>query len=381
MNATQLTGIIYLTSGALLFIIIASLLRVISTIIDKKENKVRNNQWYYTIALKIIDISEQASEVKTFRLKREDGRNFPKFKAGQFVTLKLPLENETILRSYSITSSELNTSVVDITIKKVLNGAGSGFMHNKKVGESIHAFAPAGHFTIDEQKEKDIILIAGGIGITPMASIIKSSLELGIDHKITLFYTARTLDDLAFHTMFKALSKESTQFEYYPVLSREKNESEAEHGTLDLDFIKNRLSNLQDKSFFLCGPTPMADSIEASLQAEKVSPERVLREKFIMANQLNTKDMKERQFNITVNGKTIHYDGKQSLLDFLLDNGIKAYYSCKTGVCGTCKCKMTSGKVEMLSNSGLTSEEEKNGEILPCVSFPQSNLAIKLGED
>ncbi len=377
-------GISFLLSGILAFIILLIFLRMLSPSqasvevqVEKKDDIILD--WKDIVPLKIVEIIDRTYDIKTFRFKRLDGHAFPHFLSGQFLSFAIGKPEDKVMRSYSITSSNVNCSTLDISVKLLKDGVGSGWFHKRSVGDQVYAYPPSGLFSTDKlDKDKaTVVLVAGGIGITPIISIISSAIDRSKDFKLKLFYGVRSAEDLAFHMKFEELSKSHECFSYFPVLSMEDKSWKGDTGFVNIDYIMNKCGgSLQDSNFFICGPPIMREKLVEELDKVNFDHKKIFFEKF--ASPKTDDNVLDVDAKIEVDGSTLNYTGKQTILEFLEDQNKDVDFSCRVGVCGTCKCKLEAGEVDSLTDSGLTEEEKGKGLILPCVSRPKEDIKITL---
>ncbi len=371
-----------LVSGVLGFTLITFFFRVLGERGEKK-NQVQSggpdeNAWYGMEELQIIDIYDETHDIKTFRLRRADNKEIPEYHAGQFLSFQIG-DDAKVFRSYSVSSSVDNKNLIQVSIKKIKDGVGSHWFHSLKPGDIVRAHPPGGLFTdADLGKDKHRVFVGGGIGITPLISMIQTAIDRGESYALTLFYGARGVKDLAFHNTLVDLSKRYNQFNYVPVLSDKEIKGWDGHtGFLTIDIIKKYVSDLPAAFYYFCGPPPMTNAISAALIESGVSDEKLHSEEFVSPTTLSEDDIPHRDVDVQYNGSTFKYSGKKNLLDFLEDEGQNVPFACRSGVCGACKLKKVSGKVQSLTESGLTKDEQKNDYFLSCVSWPEENLELE----
>ncbi len=377
MILEQIQGLLYLISGFSFFIVMSLVFRLVS--LNRGEGKraqlrEENDLWPGLEELEILDILQETSDIKTFRLKRKKEREMPSYNPGQFLSFQIG-DDSKLLRSYSISSSCENRKVIEVSIKKIKDGVGSGWFHSLSVGDNVLAHSPAGLFTDGPLNDEPRVFIAGGIGITPFMSMIISALDRGEKHEVVLFYGARGASDLAFHDTLLILSKRYENFHYYPVLSDEEVSTYL-HGRITLDLIKSKVSSMSKSKFFFCGPPPMTDGLSKDLKNDGIAAKDIHSEKFISPTTVSLSDIPDRNLVVQYNKKKYDYSGKKNLLEFFEDQDVDIPFACRSGVCGACKVKCISGKALSLSNSGL-SEEEQESHILTCVSWPEEELVLE----
>ncbi len=374
MGEEQYKGLLFLVSGLSLFIIMLLSLRLISHRRGQKKPEGKESIWTGPENLKVVDIITETPNVKSFKLVRANGKSFPPFRGGQFLSFQID-SDPSITRSYSLSSLEQNKNIVQISVKHLPNGRGSTWFHKLKKGDKIKAFAPSGNFVDKGETTQDRVFVAGGIGITPILSIIYSNLENARPFNMTLFYGVRTREDLAFHKLFEFLSERHSHFKYYPILSDDSTWN-GDKGILNMDFVRDKLGIISDQLFFICGPDVMTYPMLKALDEMSVAEENIHMEKFVSPESFDENQIPEQHVWVSWLGEKYEYKGNKNLLTFLESQGQQLPYACRAGVCGSCKCRIN-GKFKMLTNAGLTREEQKQGLALACVSFPESDIEVE----
>lgn len=356
MGGSATEGIVYLLSGSSAFLSLLFGFRWIGNrfpVITKDQDF-----WFGRETLRVTEVKGETPEIVTVRLVRSNGKSFPHFNAGQFLTVQIGSDAKQT-RSYSISSSAKELSSVSISVKKVERGAGSAFVHSLKVGDQLAAFAPSGSFTDADLLATDKVFVAGGIGITPLLSMIQSSLGSDRKEKLTLIYGARSERDLAFHDRLKDLSGRYPEFKYLPVIGQ----------PISFDQIRPFANPLAH--FFICGPSGMMDALSAKLLDHGVDESHIHTERFVSPQTLDPSQLVPRKSEISFDGQVFVYDGKETLLEFFENAGVDIPYACRTGVCGTCKCR-AQGETQSLTEAGLSLKERREGWVLTCVTLPLS---------
>ena len=374
-------GLFYLLAGTVTYFVLLLIFRIFASksethdFIEDDENK-----WIDKESLTIVDIIDESRDVKTFRFKRTNKAPFSVFKAGQFLSFQIK-NNPKLLRSYSISGSCENTSTLQVSIKRIEDGEGSHWFHQLEVGAEVFAFSPGGHFTDNDLSvEFPRVYVGGGIGITPLVSMIKTNIDRSLNVSMSLFYGMNSVNDLVFHEELLLLAKTYTSFNYYPILSPGAKDWEGDIGFISFDFINSKLEGEVDANtnFYFCGPPIMTDSISESLLANNHSEEFIHSEKFASPTSFDLDSIESIQAEIKIGEEIYQYDGKETLLDFLEDHSLDISFACRSGVCGDCRCQLLSGEVSSMTDSGLTKSQKDDKNILTCVSRPKSNLTLKL---
>ncbi|MCB0356122.1 MAG: iron-sulfur cluster-binding domain-containing protein [Bdellovibrionales bacterium] len=376
MGIEQYKALFVFTSGFSIFTIMLLSLRLISLSRKTEADELdEDERWTSTKELEIVEVISETHNIKSFKLKRVDGYAFPSFHCGQFISFQID-DNSSLTRSYSISSMEQNRHVVQVSVKQLTNGIGSTWFHQRREGDRVLAFPPSGHFFDLGDGEQERIFVAGGIGITPMLSILLTHLENGKKFKMSLFYGARTRQDLAFHGLLDYLAARHDHFNYFPILSND-NEWMGDTGYLNWNFIKNKKLKFENPLVYICGPDAMTEPLLKELDSEGFPELNIHIEKFVSPSALDESQIPERDLKVKWLGQTYEYHGRQDLLSFLESQNQSLPYACRSGVCGSCKCWIK-GPYKMLTQAGLTRLEQKKGLALACVSFPEGDIEVQL---
>lgn len=312
---------------------------------------------------------------------------------GQHITLRAKINNEDIRRSYSLCSSPLHNEW-RIAVKRVDSGMFSVFAnHTLKQGDEIELMPPLGHFVLPHTNDaKYYTCIAAGSGITPVLSIIKTGLINQPASQFTLIYGNRTKQSIIFKEELEALKNQyMNRFQLIHVLSREQTGSPLNEGritTEKCEQVFQHVASLNADAFFICGPEAMIFSIRDWLVSKSIDAKKIHFELFNTNTTTPTKKQSahivtpgSKMSHVTINldGRSFHVDlpfNSTSILDAGLQQGADLPYSCKSGVCTTCKAKLLKGKVNMDVNYGLEPEEVADGFILTCQSHPETGEVV-----
>lgn len=307
-----------------------------------------------------------------------------KFIAGQYINLKLTLDNQEIRRAYSLCSSP-ESGELRIAVKAVKNGLFSQFANTKlKAGDVLEVGQPEGKFTFepDAERQKNYAGFVAGSGITPVLSIIKSVLKGEPKSTFVLVYGNRTPEETIFHQELHDLQLQYVgRFFVHYVYSQAKAEN-ALFGRIEksaVNFVlNNKHKELEFDKFYLCGPEEMINTVSAILKEKNVKDSAIKFELFTSSSQEHEiKTSLEGHTKITVlvddDEVTFEMSQKQTILDAALKQGIDAPYSCQGGICSSCLARVTAGTAEMSKNSILTDKEIASGLILTCQAHPTSD--------
>jgi ring-1,2-phenylacetyl-CoA epoxidase subunit PaaE len=310
------------------------------------------------------------------------------FAPGQYLTLRATLDGEDIRRSYSICSSP-DDYELRVGIKKVQGGAFSTFANeNLRVGDSLEVMPPQGRFTPKlASRGRHVLGIAAGSGITPVFSIIRSVLSCEPASQVSLIYGNQTSQSVMFAEEIEDLkNRHLGRFAVAHVLSREVQDVMVLAGRITADKLEALAQGIVNLASvdeaFLCGPEGMVLEARAALLKLGMAPGQIMAELFTASAPrkhyvapLHAHDGVETvsRITVTLDGKRHAFDllkGDESLIEAAERNGIELPYSCKGGMCCTCRCKLESGAAEMMFNYSLETWEMNAGFILSCQARP-----------
>lgn len=315
------------------------------------------------------------------------------FKQGQYITLKMNLKGEEIRRSYSLCSSPYGEKELRVAIKEVAGGKVSTFINRElKVGDSLEVMTPMGNFTtpLFGNKAKNYVLFAGGSGITPMMSILKSILYVEKQSKITLIYANKNEDSVIFRNEIDAIVAGNPNLTVVHVLDQPANKiSDLQTGIVTVEKTKALVENfggVNADEYFICGPGPMMENVKTALEDLKIAKEKIHIEYFTsVIEAVNTASAGSAGGDVNAKVKVLQYGietefdletGGLSILEAAIEAGVDAPFSCKGAVCCTCRAKVLEGKVKMNANFALTDAEVEEGFILTCQAHPITEKVV-----
>ena len=297
------------------------------------------------LALRVSDIIEETATAKTFRLVSTD-RVLPPFQAGQYLALSFQFGLIKTGRPYSISSSPKNTAYYDVTVRRVPNGLVSNYLLDDiHVGHDFESSGPAGGFVYNPVFHgRSLVFIAGGSGIAPFMSMIRESLEGGLDRDIILFYGNHSSDDVIFHSELVHLASRFKNLRYVPVIEEQGELAPVwpyHKGLITADVIRQTAGDLTGRMFYMCGPSAMYDFCNRELESMGVSRRRIRQESYGPPTHISRcpgwpETLTENtEFRISVNGtKTIPAWAGQSVLTALERGGFYVQSQCHSGECG-----------------------------------------------
>ncbi len=309
------------------------------------------------------------------------------FVPGQYLTFRTNIDGKEVRRSYSICSAP-NSGELRVAVKQINYGVFSTYANTiLKEGEHLDVAIPEGKFILKTSKEnkKNYAAFAAGSGITPIMAMIKDVLKNEPKSTFVLLYGNKSSKSTIFHDELNALKKEFFGRFYLYYTYTETNESEALFGRIDTEkvnyILKNKHKSYTFDNFYLCGPEEMINLISDELTHNHISKSQIHYELFTAAKTNTTAPVTTTAFTGTAQLTVLVDDEEtivtakenETLLDAALKAGVDAPYSCQGGVCSSCMCMVTEGKVELLKNSILTDSEIKEGLTLACQAIPKSS--------
>ncbi len=312
------------------------------------------------------------------------------FEPGQFITVRARINGQDVRRNYSLcaTPTLLNDKgQIQIGVRAVEGGLMSNWLvDGVEIGHQLAIAPPEGRFVIKRPRALHRVGFAAGSGITPILSILPPTLESSSKAKFTLVYGNRRMDSVMFNEALQDLKDRfADRLTLIHILSRQAQEVPLLEGRIDqakvLDLMRVFLPVNSMDEVFVCGPEPMIEATESALLSAGVKRERIHTERFASAGSAapvprskskapaETGDVK---LSVIVDGKRhdMHMQSTQRILDVALQAGLDLPYSCKAGVCCTCRAKVMSGQVTMEKNFTLEEGEMKQGFVLSCQAVP-----------
>jgi len=348
--------------------------------------------------LKIKDLQPETSDALVVTLEKPEGKVF-NYKAGQYLTFKVFIQGKQHRRAYSLCSSPNLDSDLQVCIKKVPNGLVSNFVSQTwHKGDTIEVLPPNGNFCVETEPNRlhHYILIAGGSGITPIFSILRTVLDQEHFAFVTLIYANINENSIIFGKWIDNLQlKHKDRFSVHHILENPIGYWQGLIGRIGNDESFKLLKEVIERhnlesSIYLCGPSGMMETTKQLLEKLKYPKENIFTESFGATKEIEGFDTIDadniqystQQVKVILDGMphTLTVKAGQTILDAAIEAHLDPPYACQEGSCSTCRASLHSGKVHLLEREGLSDQELKQGYILTCQSHPLSNdVEIEFG--
>ena len=346
----------------------------------------------FTGQMKIVGIFKETHDVKTIRLASPMGGTIPfDYEPGQFVTfsLTIPEQPKVVKRSYTIASSPTQRDYFEVTIKREEFGVVSRFMHDVVImGDLLDIKAPSGKFFFNGKGESSIVLISGGVGITPMMSAVRYLTSNCWEGEIYFLFSARSTNDFIFEQELKYLQARHKNLHVLVSMTQAEGTSwMGPQGRFTPQLINGFVPDLPSKTAHICGPPSMMDAMKSMLGELGMAKDRIKIEGFG-----GTPPKKEQAPPIkiegieAVNGFEVDFVAShkkgvaiagESILDVADNLDVDIDNSCRAGSCGSCKVKLIKGSVDMEIDDGLEDDEKEQGYILACQAIPKTSVEVE----
>ncbi|WP_030257633.1 ferredoxin--NADP reductase [Streptomyces violens] len=325
-----------------------------------------------TYRLRVLEVIEETAEARSLvlRVPPESAERFA-YRAGQFLTVKLPGADggTAAARCYSLSSSPETGEPLKITVKRVAGGYGSHWIcDHVAAGDELEVLPPGGTFTLDSL-DRDLLLVAGGSGITPVVSLAKSALVRGTG-RVALLYANRDESSVIFRDELRELTED------FPDRLVVLHWLESVQGLPAADRLAAVLAPYADRETYVCGPAPLMDAAEEAMGGRRIHRERFFSLGADVFEAPETPDVPAAEgggtAEVELDGEThtVRWPARTPLLDALLAAGVDAPYSCREGSCGACACRVLSGEAKLLRNDVLDEQDLAEGYVLACQAVP-----------
>lgn len=350
------------------------------------------------VTVPVLAVFDETPDIKTFRIQRPDGFDFS---PGQFLTIRVQVDGKPVQRAYSISSSPHSRGYLEISVKRI--GLVSGVLHtNLRPGSLVTVRPPAGSFVYPSGDDRPLLLLAGGIGITPLMSMLRHAVATDPTRPVTLIYSVKTPDDLAFRDELALISRRHPQVRIAVCVSQGPASDRWCSGRVTAQIVRACMPEPVHALTCICGPKPMMDAMMAMMAGLGVPSGQVRSESFGAAMRLVTTESdapaalapasrssahvaqtiagapeaEEVLVRFARTGCEARVPTAQTLLEAAEARGVDLPFMCRAGTCHTCRTRVLDGDVVCESDT-LSDDDRANGFVLPCVSHARSDCALE----
>lgn len=359
--------------------------------------------------LRIGAIFQETPDVRTIRLMSADGGEFPFiYQPGQFINIQLTIDGKRVNRSYTLASSPTRADACELSIKREPKGLASRHIHEHfKVGDVLKVSGPSGKFSFTGENASGVVLIAGGVGITPVMSILRYLTDRAWTGNIHFLIVAKTEQDLIFRDELQWLQSRHPNLHVCITLTRTGPQCmwTGNRGRATAELMAAVIPNLSRLPIYLCGPNEMMDAtiellIKLGVASSAIHTEAFAGKKSLAVNaetdnlaqeelpsvmSYTTSTAKpiqpEKNGTTTVqfsrSGRSTQVDADMTILEAAEAASIEIPYECRSGFCGQCKTKLLDGTVRMDCEDALSAMEKADGFVLACQARPKSNVNVE----
>ncbi|CAN5776237.1 hypothetical protein BH11MYX3_BH11MYX3_18440 [soil metagenome] len=395
----QPTVFAVILGAALLYRIVAHYLELRGQIktahekIEKLRTAAPTPKKFWSGTLKIARIFDETHDVRTFRFVSPDGGALPfQHVAGQYLNLQLTIDGKRVNRSYTIASSPTRSAYCEISVKKAVNGYGSKHLHETwKEGDLVRVSAPAGTFVFAGHESERVVLLAGGIGITPMMSVVRSLTDRGWKGDIYLVFSIRFVRDVVFREELAYLQARVPNLHIRITISGDPDAAwDGARGNITRELLTDFVPSFTRGPVLVCGPDPMMTAMRKLLVGMGIPDADVHQEAFISPPAIEANppggespahdepalaDGEVAKIAFQKSG-TETETAELTVLEAAEEAGVAIPFECRSGICGQCKTKLVSGKVRMENQDALTAADRGKGLILACQARPTRDCVI-----
>jgi ferredoxin-NADP reductase len=344
----------------------------------------------------VLAVFDETPEIRTFRVARPEGFEF---RPGQFLTVQVQLDGRPVTRCYTISSSPGALGYLEISVKR--QGLVSSMLHSTvRPGSTLAVRPPAGGFLYPQGDDRPLVLVSGGVGCTPMISMLRHAVACDPSRPVVYLFSAKTEADIAFRHELALVARRHPQVRVVIALTRSSGSPQFYAGRIDEKLIRQVVPDPSQSLFYVCGPLAMIDGTKALLGRLGVPAAQVRSEAFeaAVASARAAAPAPEpashevrapvpvvagparggaARVQLSVSGKTVTLARGQTLLEAAEAVSVEIPNSCRAGVCGTCRTRVVSGEVECEADAMVESDREQ-GYVFPCVAWAKGDCVLEV---
>lgn len=324
----------------------------------------------------VESIHSETIDTKTFILR--PSRGWQRFQAGQHVAVEIEINGRTHVRTFTIASTPAHfekTGTVALTIKETADGRVTPYLHRQlRIGAKVSISSATGMFLLPDSPQATLLYLAAGSGITPVMSHLRSLLEQQFPVPVTLLYYARRQEEFIFLKELQAIANACPRFKLLTATTQEEN-SRALQGRVSAEHIEKALHKRMPTQIYICGPRGFTETARTLLSETAADATPIVSEHFggVVANH---DSQGVHQIRLQHSERALEGNAQKTLLETAENNGLSPQAGCRMGICHTCKCKKTEGRVRNV----ITGEISDDGEemIQLCISTPETDITLDL---
>lgn len=343
--------------------------------------------------LECVRVREETRDVRSFVLRPLEPRSF-RYRPGQFITLRLDIDGEEVMRCYTLCSSPTRPDTLTITVKRVPGGRVSNWLHeHMRPGKRLSATGPAGSFCFPpgpvQAPARGQLYLSGGSGITPLMSMSRAWADLGLDADVQFIHAARTPQDIVFADEQALLARTLPRWRAIAICEGRGDTPGYSGllGRLNLPLLRSQVPDFLEREVWCCGPAPFMAAVRGMLAEAGFDTARYHEESFsfesaaaesVASDPASPDAVGARRYFVTLKsrGERFECGADETVLKAAQRAGIRWPFSCADGVCGTCRTRKLAGEIQMHQNGGLRPREVAQGWMLPCCSKPLGDLEL-----
>jgi len=355
--------------------------RVVARELDVRRRRAKRaaKKPFWSGQLKLERIVQETHDVKTFRFVDPNGGSLPfEHVAGQYLNLALTIDGKPVKRSYTIASPPTRRAYCEISVKRA--SYGSKHLHDTwREGDLVKISAPAGKFVFRGDESDRVVLIAGGIGITPMMSVTRSLTDRGWHGAIYLVFSVRTRADVVFEAELEDLKARHPNLHVLVAVT-------SEVGRVSADMLRGFVPDFTRGPVMLCGPDAMMTAMRALLVGIGIADGEIHQEAFVSPPAISETpsadedpplpDGETATITFAQSGITAEVGNETSVLEAAEEAGVAIPFECRSGICGQCKTRLVHGKVRMDAQDALTNHDRAKGLVLACQAHPTRDCTL-----
>jgi ferredoxin-NADP reductase len=324
---------------------------------------------------KVIATIDQTADIRTFRIRRPKGFDF---KPGQFLPVRIPVDGKPLIRCYSICSAPASKSILEISVKR--QGVVSGEIHRSlRRGTPLLVRRPGGPFVYPEDDTRPIVLLGGGVGVTPLLSMMRHAVTAEPQRRVAFVLSVRSPEEIPFREELLEFPERHRQTTVIIAVTRGTAGRGFHSGRVDGEVIRRVAGDPKKPVYLICGPEPMIEGMKKLLASLGVPEKQVRSEAFEAAVASATAPLGSKtpvKLVLAKTRQTVRIPPGQSILEAAEGAGAEIPFACRAGVCQTCRTKLVSGEVDSEAPA-LTGRDRDAGYIYPCAAWAKVDCVIE----